>query len=326
MSNRTQFLQRRAFGFAVLLCPLLCLPACQTRAQEEPAAVTVCAYNLKNWLARRPYAAAANPDLPDIPKPESEKGRIVKFLTSIQPDVLGVCEIGAPEDLADLQTRLKAAGLDLPNLEFNRGDDPARSLGFLTRFPISQRHSQTQLEYQLGEQTLFMQRGILDVVLDITPQFQVRFLGVHLKSKRPIPEADESLMRRNEAHLLRRYIEGILTAAPDTRLLCYGDFNEHRNEPAIAEIIGSRASPAHLGEVPLRDANGLVWTQFWDAADVYSRFDYFFTSRPLRPHVDLKKSFIFTDADFLKASDHRPIVLSLRPQPLRSRSRDKGTP
>jgi hypothetical protein len=55
-----------------------------------------------------------------------------------------------------------------------------------------------------------------------------------------------------------------------------------------------------------------VWTHFWDAADVYSRFDYFFVSRELRPHVDTRRSHIFSAPDFYQGSDHRPIVLSLK--------------
>ena len=31
----------------------------------------------------------------------------MRILTALQPDVLGVCEIGTEEDVADLQTRLE---------------------------------------------------------------------------------------------------------------------------------------------------------------------------------------------------------------------------
>ena len=120
-------------------------------------------------------------------------------------------------------------------------------------------------------------------------------------------------MRRNEAHLLRKHIDSILTADPETKLVAYGDFNEHRNGPAISEISGDRAVKAtYCPDVMLRDSDGEVWTHFWDSADVYSRLDYFFVNGALRKHVNFRKCFIYRNKDFDKASDHRPIVLGIQ--------------
>jgi endonuclease/exonuclease/phosphatase family metal-dependent hydrolase len=66
-----------------------------------------------------------------------------------------------------------------------------------------------------------------------------------------------------------------------------------------------------MTDLPLHDADGLVWTHFWDAADVYSRLDFVFASRNLRPLIDLRKARIYTARDFDKASDHRPLVLTI---------------
>lgn len=200
---------------------------------------------------------------PATAKPAKEKAKVIEFLQAIHPDILGVCEIGSLEDLKDLQTRLKNAGLDYPHLEHSAGGDVTRSLGLLSRFPISSRNSQSKLPYQMGAAQFLMQRGILDATVDIGPGYQVRFLGVHLKSKRQIPDADESLMRRNEAHLLRLHLDGILNSQPQCRIVCYGDFNEHRNEPAISEILGSRSNQSYMLDITLKDAHGQVWTHFW---------------------------------------------------------------
>jgi endonuclease/exonuclease/phosphatase family metal-dependent hydrolase len=301
------FSRRRTLGFAASLWVLALAPA---SAQRPEGPFTFCAYNLKNWLFQKPIGAPE--DAPAVPKPEKEKGRVIAFLGQISPDVLGVCEIGTEQDLADLRERLKAAGIDLPHLEFNRAADPTRSLALLSKFPITLRNSQPRLAYQMGAGTYFMQRGILDASVAFAPGWEVRFVGVHLKSKRQVAEVDEALMRRNEAHLLRRHLDGIFDRDVEAKVICYGDFNEHRHEPAISAIIGSRASPGYMADLFLRDEHGLVWTHFWDAADVYSRFDYFFVSRPLRPHIDSRKSYIFSAPDFDQASDHRPIVLTLR--------------
>ncbi len=65
-----------------------------------------------------------------------------------------------------------------------------------------------------------------------------------------------------------------------------------------------------MSPVFMRDANGEVWTHYYDWEHSYSRLDYFFVSRALHPHV-LRESHIHTDKDFDSASDHRPIVLKI---------------
>ncbi len=281
-------------------------------AAQDADGVVFCSYNVKNWLTMDRFDPQTYKTLPAAGKPEEEKTRVVAILKEIKPDVLGVCEIGTADDLADLQTRLKKAGINLPYTELTHGGDPVRRLALLSRFPITAKNSQTTLDYKLGSLTLPFQRGILDATIKFTDSLEVRFLGVHLKSKREIPEADQNQMRRHEARLLRKHMDGIFTANPDTRLLAYGDFNEHRNEPAIDTIMGDRKGDTGMLDIWLKDSNGEVWTHFWDSADAYSRLDYLFASRLLRPHLDYKKSFIYFAPDFDKASDHRPIVTKIR--------------
>lgn len=285
---------------------ILALPA----LAQEPEEFTFCAYNLKNWLSMERFDSATPNEA--TPKPLEERKRVVEILADIHPDVLGVCEVGSDADVADLQKRLKAAGVDLPHIERAHGGDPTRTLALLSRLPITARNSQTNLKYNIGDETFPMQRGILDATVQFQPEFQVRFLGVHLKSKRAIPGADESIMRRNEAHLLRTHIDSIFKTDEQVKLLSYGDFNEHRNETAIAEIMGNRSAESYMTDLPLRDADGLVWTHFWDTADVYSRLDFLFSSRALRPLIDLRKARIYSTPDFDKASDHRPLVIKIK--------------
>lgn len=290
---------RRVLGPAVFFALAVLLRA------AEPERLTFCCYNLKNWLTMEQFGR-------QVAKPEGERAEVVRTLAAIHPDVLGVCEIGTAEDLEELQARLAAAGVDLPYTEMAHGGDDTRRLALLSRLPIKARNSQTALRYQLGGQWLPFQRGILDVTVAVTPTFDLHLLGVHLKSMREIPEADQAEMRRNEARLLRVHIDSIFAGERDACILAYGDFNEHRNGPAVAEVMGSpRNGERTLRDVLLRDANGEVWTHFWDAADTYSRLDYCFTSRLLRPHIDTRRSFIYSERDFDKGSDHRPLVLKI---------------
>jgi endonuclease/exonuclease/phosphatase family metal-dependent hydrolase len=303
--NRAGFLSKVVSG-------LMCL-SYQVVPAEESVGTTFCSYNLRNWLQMERNSVTGE-KLAPAPKPEEEKQRVVEILVRIRPDVLGVCEIGDENDLRDLQTRLKKAGVNLPHFEMTRGGDPVRSLALLSRHPITERRSQSDLTYQIGAKILPMQRGILDATVQLSEGLAVRMIGVHLKSKREVTEADEGLMRRAEASLLRSHLNSIFDKQNNPLILCYGDFNEYRNEPAIMEVMGPRSSPHYLHELPLRDSNGLVWTHFWDAADVYSRLDFIFCSRALRPMIDLRRGYIYSVRDFDKASDHRPLVIKIQPK------------
>lgn len=275
--------------------------------------ITFCAYNLENYLGMERFVKGARE--PDQPKPEKQIAAVVKFLTTIKPDALGICEIGQEADVRDLQRRLKIAGLDLPNFEYCHGGDPNRRLALLTRLPIVARHSQTDLKYQIGDQVFPVQRGFLDATLELRPGLEVRCVGVHLKSKRPVPDADENIMRRNEAHLLRLHLDKIVATDASSKVLLYGDFNEHRHEAPMTEITGIPSSPGGLYELHLRDERKETWTHYWKDADVYSRFDYFFFTKTMTKFIDRKNSQIFDTPDFHNGSDHRPVVCKIWLQP-----------
>ncbi len=92
-----------------------------------------------------------------------------------------------------------------------------------------------------------VRRGFLDVTIQVNAGYQLRLVGAHLKSKLPIREG-EALVRRMEAELLRKHLDGILGAAPETNLICYGDFNDTRNEAGDPGNHGTEElSPAHVG-------------------------------------------------------------------------------
>lgn len=300
---------KRIFLVSAAIWALLISPS----PADDRESITFCAYNLQNYLRMERFVNGARE--PGQPKPEKQIAAVVKFLAQIKPDALGVCEIGDEADLRDLQQRLKKAGLDLPNFEYCHGGDPNRRLALLTRLPIIARNSQTDLKYQIGDQVFPVQRGFLDATLELRPGLELRCVGVHLKSKRPVPDADESIMRRNEAHLLRKHLDEIIAKDANAKVLLYGDFNEHRHEAPIAEITGTPSTPGGLYELHLRDERNETWTHYWKDADVYSRFDYFFFTKTLTKYIDRKNSQIFDTPDFLEGSDHRPVICKIWLQP-----------
>jgi endonuclease/exonuclease/phosphatase family metal-dependent hydrolase len=287
--------------------------------EAEPGMVTFVAHNLRNYLKMERRVGSET--LADQPKPEREIAPLVAMLAELKPDIIGVCEIGEDADLADLQRRLAAAGHELRVREWVDSADSYRNLGLLSRFPITARNHRTDLTYRLGNQTMPFHRGLLDCSVDPAPGYRLRLVGTHLKSKRDVPEGDQEEMRRNEARLLRAHVDDILKTAPETNLLVYGDLNDTKNTAAFQDIKGPSGSRA-LYDIWLKDFEGHTWTHFWSYADIYSRIDYILVSRGLMPEVERNRSFIHHAPGWFTASDHRPLVLRLRPQERRPPSRN----
>lgn len=269
------------------------------------AAVVFASYNLENYSLVFSERTRV--------KPISAREAIAEVAAEAHPDILGVCEVGSREALAELQERLRQKGVDLPYIEYVNGPDPDRHLALLSRFEPVRRESRAEVSFELNGLPEWVRRGFLDVSVQVTPKYVLRLVGVHLKSKLPSP-AGEALLRRNEAQLLRRHIDGILEENPHVNLLVYGDFNETKEEPAIREILGPRGGLNSLIDLVGEDSNGDRWTHFRSFSDVYSRIDFLMVNQALRPELVSGRARISQNPQWRRASDHRMIYVSLFPE------------
>lgn len=277
----------------------------QRPGNETP--VRFLAYNLKNYLTMRRYIDG---EAVYRHKPDEEIEALVEIISSAKPDILGVCEIGTHADLEDLQSRLKLAGIHLPHRHRVSGSDRTRALGLLSRYPIADTNTPLKTDYTIDGAPFTISRGILDASVQL-PHKTIRLLGVHFKSKRPVPEADQALMRRNESLLLRQHIEEILTHNPGTQLLLYGDFNDTRNSKSVSSVRGRSNSPAHMKIIELLDRQGESWTHHWKHEDIYSRIDFVMANAMLEPHINKDACKLLDPENWETASDHRPMLIMI---------------
>lgn len=298
------------------LLPILCAGLIVARAgtlccaADVPKEVVFASYNVRNYLLS---ALAVDPgERPGPVKPLAEINALIDIIRDLSPDILGLCEMGSRSDFADFQKRLHDAGLIFLDAEYVDAADPERHLALLSRFPLSARDSRGEISFALNGSHHKVRRGLLDVTASISENYQLRLVGVHLKSKLDAPEGD-ALLRRYEAHLVRRHVEQIMTGQPNVNLLLYGDFNELKNEPALQEIMGRSGAPDYMAELALHDAVGDRWTHHWKAADIYSRIDFIFVSRGLSREVLRAKSRVHRALHWEEASDHRPLVALITP-------------
>lgn len=310
---------------AVFLClavipSKLCAQATPTEDKSSAGAitapdgtVTLAFYNLRNYLAmeRRVDGKA----VADAPKPEAEIKAVIEGIAAIRPDILGVCELGDAAFLKDLQSRLREAGIELPHAELVQ--DSAgwnRNVALLSRFPIVARNSRNDLTYELDGTRHAIQRGVLDVKLAVSPTYHLRYIGLHLKSKREVAEGDQALMRLNEARLVRQHLDQVLEAEPGANLIVAGDFNDLRGEAPVKTLQGGFGGRGYLTALGLEDPYGFRWTHHWSFADAYSRFDYVLYSEGLRNELVREASGIHHWENWDKASDHRPLYVRIIPE------------
>lgn len=245
-------------------------------------------------------------------KPDSEKQSVVRMIETTRPDVLGLMEIGDTAQFEDLQRRLRKVGIDFPHTEYLQSADSERHIALLSRHPIVERNSQNDIPLRVNGVSLHSPRGILDVTVEQSPGKRLRILCVHLKAKLEVAEYDQNGLREAEAQYLRRRVREILSADPGVRLVLMGDFNDTKNEKAVWQIQGKPEWPDSLKAVPLADDRGELWTEYWAAADIYSRIDYIMVCKRLEQEIDPTESGIARPSFWNKASDHCPVYLTLK--------------
>lgn len=290
-----------AAGLAVFLAPL-------HAENAGHADLVFAAWNVRNYRTS-PSAARGNAAPTPAKSPESIDA-VARTLAGIRPSVIGLCEIGSRSDLADLQRRLAKLGLDLPHSAWVEAADEDRHLALLSAYPVVSEQHETGATFTAGGLPQRVQRGFLDCTIAVRPDFQLRVLGAHLKSRRNSSDADPSEFRRHESLLLRQKIEK--AAAENPRVLLYGDLNDTKSSPSVAGLTGRRGEPASMHIVPLADPEGETWTYYWAAEDEYTRVDYIMASRALRPLLQKVGSQIVRDRGWLQASDHRPLVVRIK--------------
>jgi endonuclease/exonuclease/phosphatase family metal-dependent hydrolase len=294
---------------AILAAALACLLVPHQGAAEPADRLVFAAWNVRNYLLR-PVKNAEGRIMTPAKTPESIAA-VVTTLKQIRPDILGLCEIGSKTDLADLQRRLHKVGIDLPHKTWVDGPDRERHLALLSRFPLRAEHD-TESTFRLEGVSQRVRRGILDVTAEVRPDFRLRILGVHLKSNRVVPEYDQAAFRRAESLILRSHVEKILGEDPDTPLLVFGDFNDTKNSPVVKGVAGRPGTGQSLAILSLADRLGDQWTYRWEESDEYVRIDYIMVSPSLRPLVARGGTRLHRDKKWFEASDHRPMIVTVR--------------
>lgn len=274
----------------------------------------VATYNLENYLDQ-PTESRTHP------KSAAAKAKIRENIRALNPDVLAIQEIGTTSALMELRDSLKAEGLNFPYWEHVTGFDTNIHVAVLSRFPFSARRPHTNETFLLGGRRFRVSRGFVEVDVSVNAHYSFTLISAHLKSKRPVGNADEAEQRLEEAKLLRKIIETDLAANPNANLIVLGDLNDTHDSPPVKTIIGRRGKhklvdtrPAERNGDNTPSANpaweprDITWTHFYGVEDTYSRIDYILLSPAMAREWIKSETYVLTLANWGVGSDHRPLV------------------
>ena len=285
-------------------------------SQTHLAAETfrVAAYNVENYLDQ-PTESRKNV------KSDAAKAKVREVILAMKPDVIAFEEMGELSALLELRDSLKAAGLDLPHYEHVTGFDTNIHVAVLSKFPIVARRPHTNDNFLLNGKRFRVSRGFTDVAIKVNDQYQFTLIGAHLKSRRPVPNADEGELRLEEAKALRAIVDKHLADKPDANLVVLGDFNDTYNTKAIKEVVGrgktklTDTRPAEKNgdnlpnpSNPNYSPRNETWTHFYGVEDSYSRIDYLMLSHGMAREWNKDQTYIPVIPNWGQASDHRPLV------------------
>lgn len=287
----------------VLLCPAL--------LQAET--IRIATYNVENYIDQ-PTESRTHP------KSSEAKAKIRESIRVIKPDVIALQEMGSLSALQELRGSLKAEGLDFPYWEHVTGFDTNIHLAIISRFPISARRPHTNETFLLSGRRFRVSRGFAEVEIKARPNYSFTLITAHLKSKRPVANADQADQRLEEAKILRRIVNARLAADPKANLIVLGDLNDTKNSPTLRTLIGR--GKQKLFDIRPAERNGdrapnsnpdweprrVTWTHHFGKEDTYSRIDYILLSPGMTREWIEKETYVATVPDWGLGSDHRPLV------------------
>ena len=305
----------QAAGFFAALRMTAIVGSCYCWVALASAALTVAAYNVENYtVADRMVDGVYRPA---YPKPEKEKTALRQVIAGIAPDILAVEEMGPQPFLDDFQRELKHAGQDFPYTALLEAADADRHVAVLSKVPFKEvrRHPGVAITY--FKQKEVVKRGVLEIVF-ATNEGDFSLFVIHLKSKYTERKDDpESAIQRHlEAEAVRDLVLAHYPDPKKAKFVICGDWNDSRGSNTVRAL--QKRGDLEVGEIlPAADSHGETWTHFYRREDTYSRIDYLLVSAALQPFVTAGRATIWDGAGVGDASDHRPVFMQLKLDPVR---------
>ena len=277
------------------------------------ATFRVATYNVENYLDQ---PTESRPHVKSV----GARNKVRESIRALSPDVIALEEMGSTNALMELRASLKAEGLDYPYWEHVRGWDTNIHVAVLSKLPITARRPHTNDSFLLDGRRFGVSRGFAEVDIRAAPNFTFTLIAAHLKSRRPVPDADEAEERLEEAKVLRGIVDERFKADREAKLIVLGDFNDVKDSDSTKAIIGrgkfklmdtrpaERNGDNAPNEIPRFEPRNVTWTHYYGKEDTYSRVDYILLSPAMARGWETNGTYVLTIPNWGVGSDHRPIV------------------
>ncbi len=273
--------------------------------------ISVMSFNIQNYFVQGDGFSPA--------KSEASKKSIAAILKTISPDIFIAIEIGKEKSYADLKQTLKQNGCEYKYTRIIEGEDSSRHIALFSKYEPKEFDVSTDMTYKIKVKNseeydeLGAQRGFIHALFVFDNGYRLHIMGAHLKSKVFNSRYNQTDMRRYEARLLKHLVNDILEKEPNANILVMGDLNDTYDSESIRQLRDENKKHEHrLYDLRPSDKWGLYWTHWWKLNDTYSRIDYALASYSILSEIDFAKSYVVhIPEQWLLASDHRPILISI---------------
>jgi endonuclease/exonuclease/phosphatase family metal-dependent hydrolase len=275
--------------------------------------ISIATFNVENYLLESVQGRRV--------KAPASRRAVRDALFEMKADLVFLQELGSRQALLNIQTNLLAQGLHYSQAIFSETPGSPIHLGMLSRLPVgSVRHHTTNV-FVLYGRAFRSSRAFLEVDIRLSDRDPLKVFAAHLKSKRPVPYADQWDLRTREALMLRQLVENRMKSQPGQLVAVVGDFNDDPSSETLKHLRGpagkwrladARPMGGRPGNViPYLEGSGQrrsVWTHFFDDDDVFSRMDYILMNRDLSGRYRADLSYVLDLPTWGVASDHRPVL------------------
>lgn len=236
-------------------------------------------------------------------KPEKQLLAVAEGLKKINADIIALQEVNDMEDLDTFQKKYMGKDAYPYSVLIEGNDGRGIDVGVLSKYPIIKAYTHRDYSFNIPrkKEKGFFSRDLLETIIRITPQYEIKFFATHAKSKRGGEAADRK--REGEAQAVNTIINKHLTMEPNMPTFLAADLNDTPNSASLKILCGPNA--------PLRDPLEKEGKQnepthhnekFGDA-----KLDYILVSPATIKQYKQKSSTIFHDKTFHDGSDHDPI-------------------
>ena len=265
---------------------------------REEGMVRVCIWNVHCYLDTY---RMKNGRRIKSPKPEDEKMELVRIIKSINPDVLGIEEIGGEPYTREFIELLSKNGINYPYYAVSDVSTEFPQCAILSKIKFEKTNHLAESLFDYFAEKTRSPRGLLVADFDTNGK-KWRFGSIHLKSKFGAKARDKenNLMRQKEAEAISADISKYIKKGG--LIIIGGDFNEEPGDGAIKILKG-----AGFELLPQIGSDGTAFSYLWDKKNERRQFDFFLVSPPMKARAK--------DATVLpvikSASDHAPVYTDL---------------